>query len=433
MIGLSCYILADTFFISKGLGDIGLAALNLAIPIFAFINGIGLMLGFGGAANYAVCKTLGSKKDCDRIFMNMLYVGIIFSAILMITGLFFSRDLSVLLGADRHTLQMTNIYLKMILLFSPAFILNNIVNFFVKNDGNPKLAMIAMLLGSLFNIIFDYIFIFPLSMGMLGAVLATGFAPLVGLSVLSLHFIKKKNSFSLSKSAINIKVIKKCIPIGIPSLVTEVSSGVVIIIFNILILKLAGNIGVAAYAVIANLSLVVLSIYIGISQGMQPIISKFYGEAKSNSIQNQLRFGIYTMLFVSITIYSFLYFNADAISSIFNRDNNPELQRIAIRGIKLYFLAIPFAGFNIIISSYFASTMKAIPAQLVSSLRGILLIVPMVFLMARIYQMDGIWISFPLTEILTTAVAIILFFFTRKPLRRNNRILDKNIIMGTGR
>jgi len=429
MIGLSCYILADTFFISKGLGDAGLTALNLAIPIFAFIHGIGLMLAYGGAANYSVCKSLGGKKDCNRIFMNMLYMALIFSLFLMGGGLFFSKNLSILLRADSSILEMTNIYIKMILIFSPAFILNNILNFFVKNDGNPKLAMIAMLLGSLFNIIFDYIFIFPLSMGMFGAVLATGFAPLAGLSVLSLHFIKKKNSFSFSKSPINIQVIKKCIPVGIPSLLTEVSSGLVIIIFNMLILKLAGNIGVAAYGIIANLSLVVLSIYIGISQGMQAILSKLYGQGKRKSIENHLRFGLYTMLFISIAIYSLLYFNANSISSIFNRDHDPELQRIAIRGIKLYFLAIPFAGFNIIISSYFASTLKAIPAQVVSILRGILLIVPIVFLMARTHQMNGIWISFPLAEILTTAIAMLFYYFHKKALAQE--IPNPHILLRT--
>ena len=126
MIGLSCYILADTFFISRGLGANGLAALNLAIPVYNLVNGTGLMLGMGGGAKFAVCKSRNDTGSQNKVFTNTLYCAAVFSAVFVLAGIFLSRKITALLGADSAVFEMTNTYLKVILLFSPAFILNNI-------------------------------------------------------------------------------------------------------------------------------------------------------------------------------------------------------------------------------------------------------------------------------------------------------------------
>lgn len=138
--------------------------------------------------------------------------------------------------------------------------------------------MFAMLTGSLSNIILDYLFIFSLDMGIFGAVLATGMAPVISMLVLSMHWLKGKNRFHLQKTGMSAEMIFSILPLGFPSLITELASGIVMIAFNRIILRLQGNTGVAAYGVVANLSLVVLSIYTGIAQGMQPLVSRFYGK-----------------------------------------------------------------------------------------------------------------------------------------------------------
>ena len=189
MIGLSCYILADTLFISKGLGANGLTALNLAIPIYSFVHGSGLMLGMGGATKYSIYLGQGEAKNANRIYSNTIYAMAMFAVIFMSMGILFSGKLALLLGADQEIFVMTKTYIQVILLFSPAFIANDSLLCFVRNDGNPKLSMAAMLTGSLSNIVLDYVFIFPLNMGIFGAVLATGFAPVISLGVLSGHWI----------------------------------------------------------------------------------------------------------------------------------------------------------------------------------------------------------------------------------------------------
>lgn len=256
-LGVSCYILADTFFVSVGLGSRGLAALNLAIPVYNFIHGTGLMLGMGGAARFSVSKSQNKQGQVDSIYSNTVRLAVIFSALFFVLGLFFAGNLAAALGADHQIYDMTTVYIKWLLIFAPAFIFNDVFLCFVRNDGSPQLSMTAMLIGSFSNILLDYIFIFPLKMGLFGAVFATGLSTIISMAFMSPHWLKQKNTFHMVKEKFRGNMAKKTIALGLPSLIAQVSSGVVMIVFNMLILNLEGNVGVAAYGVVANISLVV--------------------------------------------------------------------------------------------------------------------------------------------------------------------------------
>ena len=375
MIGLSCYILADTFFVSNGLGANGLTALNLAIPIYSFVHGSGLMFGMGGATKYSIYRGQKEYKNADKSFSSTIYIMSALAVIFMLTGILFSRLLTRLLGADKNVYHMTKTYLQVILLFAPAFMANDALICFVRNDGNPKLSMLGMLTGSFSNIILDYIFIFPLKMGIFGAVLATGLAPVISLIVLSKHWLTKQNQFHFVRIKPSFRLIGTIISLGVP----------------------------------ANLSLVVISIYTGIAQGTQPILSRVYGYGEHESQKQILKYALKTMLVISFGIYLFFLLTANPIVSIFNSEQNMQLQEIATAGLKLYFTAIPFVGFNIIISAYFASTEKALPAQIISLSRGFLMIIPMAFYLSFILKMTGVWLSFPVTECLVTLAGIALY------------------------
>ena len=421
MIGLSCYILADTFFVSKGLGTNGLTALNLAIPIYSFIHGSGLMIGMGGGTKYSIQKSQGKDKVANSIFSHVVAIAAIFAAVFVLIGLFFSGNIVTLLGADETVYQMTKTYLQVILLFAPAFLMNNVLLCFVRNDGAPQLSMTAMITGSLSNIILDYVFIFPCQMGIFGAVFATGLAPIISMLILSSHFIKKKNQFHWIKCRLERRMAASICSSGIPSLITELSSGIVIIVFNSIILGLEGNVGVAAYGVIANLSLVIIAIYTGIAQGIQPIMSRNYGVGNHRNIQLILRYALITMLILSVLVYMGVFLGAEQIAAIFNSERNELLQTIAVEGLKLYFIACPFAGFNIIISIYFTSTEYPIPANIISILRGFFVIIPMAFLLSSIAQITGVWCAFPATELLVTIVGVIFFVMSKKSRKRRVR------------
>jgi len=421
MIGLSCYILADTFFVSRGLGANGLAALNLAIPIYSFVHGSGLMLGMGGATKYSIYMGQGNLQNANGIYSDTVYIMTVFSAIFVAMGIFFSGNLALVLGADKEVFGMTKTYLQVILLFSPAFIANDSLLCFIRNDGNPKLSMTAMLAGSLSNIVLDYVFIFPLHMGIFGAVLATGFAPVISLGTLSRHWITKNNQFHFEKTKPLLKLAGNIISLGVPALITEAASGIVMIVFNALILKLQGNIGVAAYGVIANLSLVVTSVYTGIAQGIQPILSRFYGYGDAKSTKQTLKYAVRLMLLISGGIYLFFLMAVNSVVGLFNSEQNMHLQQIAENGLKLYFTAIPFVGFNIVISTFFTSTEKALPAQIISLSRGFIIIVPMAFIMSFLFRMTGVWLSYPFTEGMAALAGMMLY----KKIRREKKCLGK--------
>lgn len=405
-LGVSCYILADTFFVSKGLGTNGLTALNLAIPIYNFIHGSGLMLGMGGATKFSIYKSQGRSRDIDCIYTNTLYLAALLSALFFLTGLLFSGQLSLLLGADGTVFAMTETYLRWLLLFAPAFILNDVFLCYVRNDGSPQLAMVAMLIGSFANIVLDYVFIFPFRMGIFGAIFATGLSPIISIAVMSPHWLRKRHSFHLIKVKPDAAVMGQTVSLGFPSLIAQLSSGIVMITFNALILGITGNTGVAAYGVVANISLVVVAVYTGISQGMQPLVSSAYGRGNRPQMREVLRYALGTTLAVSGLVYLFLFVFASPVAAVFNSERDPILQQIAVSGLKLYFLSVPFAGYNIILATYFTSIERALPAHVLSLLRGLILIIPMAFLMSFLLGMTGIWISYPLTELAVAAAGV---------------------------
>ena len=409
-LGVSCYILADTFFISNGIGTDGLAALNISIPIYNFIYGIGLMFGMGGATKFSICKSLHDTQKTDSIYTNTVYLSLVFGLLFSLAGFLFSRPLASLLGANAEILDMTNTYLRWLMLFAPAFIMNNVLVCFVRNDDNPLIVTIAMLVGSFSNIILDYIFIFPMNLGIFGAVFATAASPLISMAVMSLHWIKRKNTFHMAKCRLQRDIVRQDISLGFPSLISQVAFGVVMIIFNMLILNLEGNVGVAAYGVIANISLVVISIYTGIAQGVQPLISESYGSGDKKHIKLGLRYALLTITVLSAVIYFIIFAFATPITAAFNSEGNARLYDIAVPGLKLYFSSVFFIGFNTVLATFFTSVEKTIPAHVLSLLRGLILIVPMAFLLSALWGMTGIWLTYLITEGIVAVLGCIFYF-----------------------
>lgn len=414
MIGLSCYILADTFFISRGMGADGLTALNLAIPVFSLISGCGQMFAMGGAIKYTILNSQGNSKDANLVFTNTLWLSVLFSLIFVLSGILIPEKIAHLLGADSTVFTMTKTYLQVLLVFSPFFMLNYLFQNFVRNDKAPKLAMIAMLSGSLANIALDYVFIFPLHLGILGAVLATCCAPIISMLILYTHKRRRKNGFHLVKIGLHGWIIKTVFSLGFPSLITEISSGIVILVFNRILIPMTGNIGVAAYGVIANLSLVVLSIYTGIAQGMQPLVSQAYGTGNSDRLKRTLHYALTSVVLLSALLYTIIFVWAAPITAIFNEEGNRQLAAIAVPGLRIYFSGAAFAGINIVFTLFFAASEQARASQTVTLLRGLILIIPSAFLLAAVFGTNGVWLSFPVTEFIVSVLGSILYFVGKK-------------------
>ncbi|MBP3852986.1 MAG: MATE family efflux transporter, partial [Erysipelotrichaceae bacterium] len=296
MLGLSCYILMDTFFISLALGAKGLASLNLVLPGFNLITATGLMLGIGGATRYILYEKEDASLPSGSAFPMAIQSGLIFACVLACIGGFGAQWIAGVLGAKGALSAMSTDYIRTVLLFTPAFVCNDILNIYIKNDGNPTLAMTAMIAGSLVNIVLDYLFLFPMHMGMFGAALATGFSPIVGLLISSLHFLQKKNHFHYCPSSFSVPVLKSIFSLGFPKFVSEISAGIIIVVFNQILLDLAGHTAVAAYGIVANLSLVLIAVFSGLAEGVQPLYSRAKEQHKPQRLKQLWK---HTLLFMS--------------------------------------------------------------------------------------------------------------------------------------
>ncbi len=339
------------------------------------------------------------------------------SFVYIIIGIFGAERLALLLGADSDTLGMTRTYLTVTLCFAPFYLMNNTLLAFVRNDNNPNLAMIAMITGSVLNVILDYIFMFPLRMGMFGAAFATGLAPIISMGVLSIHFIKKKNSFRLIKCKVKLRVLADIIKLGMSAFVTEISSAIALITFNLIILQINGNLGVASYGIVANMALIGVAVFTGVAQGIQPLVSRSHGKKNIRDLRKIKKYSIITALILSVLIYAGMFFKSDTIISIFNSENSREIADLTKTGIEIYFLGFLFAGFNIVISMYLSATERARDAFIISISRGCLIIVPLVILMSRVWDMSGVWLAFVITEFIVAIFSTYLLLKERKARR----------------
>lgn len=407
MIGMSCYVLADTLFIANGVGINGLAALNLNLPIYNLIFGFGALIGIGGATRFSILKAQKKNQDASKYFSYTCVLTLLVSIPFLIGGIFFSEKIVGMLGANQEIIDIAALYFKTFTIFTPFFIFEHVMIAFIRNDDNPRLASLAMLTATSFNIIFDYILVYPCHLGMFGAALATGFSPIVALSICSLHILKKKNHFYLIKCSLQKDYLCHIVKIGMPSFITELSGGIVVFVFNWIILQIGGNVGVASYGIISNLAIVVTSLYTGIAQGVQPLLSQSYAKGKKRDMQSYLRLAYITSLVISIIIYTGILTFPNIIIALFNSEKSMQLAMIAKEGLFIYFFGFFFVGMNMITTSYFSSIEKAVPSFILSLLRGGIIVIPLVIGLSYLMSMKGVWISFPLSELLVMFIAFV--------------------------
>ncbi len=411
MLAISLYIMVDTIFIAQALGNNGLAALNFAIPIYGVTHASGLMLGVGGAIKYNVYKTQGKQALANRVFSATILLGTIFALVFMVAGFFFYEDVARLLGArsESETFSMTADYLRVLLVFSPLYLANNILVGFIRNDNEPTIAMGGMVTSSVSNIGFDYLLLFVFPLGMLGAALATTFSAVLAFLYLMTFFIRKKNTvkFGTFKGAQVFWVT--ILMLGVSTFLVDFSYSVVMTLFNRILDGLGGTVAVAAYGIIANLSLLSISVFIGVSQGVQPLLTRAYSRGYVQRLRQNFFSGVMVVLALSGLIYSIFLIFGEAIVSAFDRDNDAMLQTLAFDGIRIYFVGLFFAGLNILYSAFFSAIERPRLGLLVVLLRGFIFIIPIALLFASLFEINGVWMSFVVAEGLTLVVAYGIF------------------------
>ena len=411
LLGTSCYILADTYFIAQAAGTDGVTLLNLCLPIYNLIFAFGSMIGLGAATRYAILRAQGDAR-AQRYFSNAIFSVCILAVPFMLVGIFRPDGLLRLMGGDADIVALGMNYARIFLMFTPFFMCNYVVASFVRNDGDPSLAMVATLSGSLFNVVFDYIFIFPMGLGLPGAALATAISPILSIAVCSAHFIKKSNTITFVRKAPSVRLLAQSCQLGISGFVGELSSGVTTTVFNFLLLRLAGNVAVAAYGVVANFALVATAIFNGVAQGAQPLVSQCYGKNEMAGARKLLLLGCGTALGLAALLYGVVFGYTDALTALFNSENSALMAAFAHSGMRIYFVGYFFAGCNIVAAGYLGAVNRPAEASITSLCRGMVAIVVCSLVLSALFGMNGVWAAFPVSEVI--ALALTVFLLKRK-------------------
>ena len=407
LLGTSCYILADTYFIAQAAGTDGVTLLNLCLPIYNLIFAFGSMIGLGAATRYAILRAQGDAR-AQRYFSNAIFSVCILAVPFMLVGIFRPDGLLRLMGGDADIVALGMNYARIFLMFTPFFMCNYVVASFVRNDGDPSLAMVATLSGSLFNVVFDYIFIFPMGLGLPGAALATAISPILSIAVCSAHFIKKSNTITFVRKAPSVRLLAQSCQLGISGFVGELSSGVTTTVFNFLLLRLAGNVAVAAYGVVANFALVATAIFNGVAQGAQPLVSQCYGKNEMAGARKLLLLGCGTVLGLAALLYGVVFGYTDALTALFNSENSALMAEFAHSGMRIYFVGYFFAGCNIVAAGYLGAVNRPAEASITSLCRGMVAIVVCSLVLSALFGMNGVWAAFPVSEAITLALTVFL-------------------------
>ena len=410
----SIYVLADTIIIGKGIGTSAMAALNIVLPVFSIFFGFGLWYGIGGSVLMSIARGRGNREAGEAYFSVALLLNILTCILCTLCFWFFMEPIMRLLGATDVTMPYIRDYAPYVILGLSCFAFSTFLQTFVRNDGAPKLSMIAVVTGGVLNIILDLVFVFPLQMGMKGASIASVIGSATTAFILLFHFPSKSNGLKFSLKGFHPRLIGEIYKNGFTSFLIEICSGIMLFVFNLQLLRYVGDIGVSMYGVIANTVIIVGCLCNGINQAAQPLISVNHGAGLTARIETVKRLGLRTALLICAIPTALGLVIPNLFTYIF-LNPNAEILALSPSAIRIYFPAFLLMGVNMFIVGYFQSTLRPQYSLILCLLRGCILGIVFVYILPPLFGVNGIWASIPLAEALTLLVAIV---FLRKKNER---------------
>ena len=410
----SLYTMVDGIFVSRGVSEIALAAVNISMPFINFIFAISMLFSTGASTIISIYLGKNDLKKANEIFTFNLFAMIIFSLSLTIISLLNLDKIALFLGATKLNFYLVKDYLKIIISFNSFFIISYCLEVLTKADGYPHLAIIGMIISAITNIILDFLFVIIFDFGIKGAAIATIIAQGVSFIFFLRHFLSKKSKLKLTKLNIKLSYLKRIFYIGFPDAITELTSGIIILLFNQTILKYIGEDGIITYSIICYMSTLVIMTMIAITQGMQPLCSFYYGKNDTTTIKKLIKLSLKSILISSIIIFLLSIIFTKEIVFIFIKDTSSDLYLYSISAFRIFSTSFLILGFNILISGYFASIEEPFKATIISLCRGIIFITISLFLLSFYFGDTGIWISTLVAEIVCLIISIYLLLRKNK-------------------
>ena len=418
------YNIVDTIFIGQGVGYLGIGGLTVAFPVQMIIMAIAQMIGIGAASVLSRNLGAGDESQAKKVVGNAYFAVILLGVLLSIVGLIFIDPLLYLFGATELLLPYAKEYLQVILIGSIYFPFAVASNNLIRAEGNARAAMLSMIIGALINTGLDYLFIFPLNMGIRGAALATILSQLATV-VYILIYIQKGHQ---GKSALKIKrsdlkpnkhALFQIITIGFPSFLMQVSGSLLSIVLNHSLGFYGGEIAISVYGVIQRIIMFLSMPMFGIVQGMQPIVGYNYGAKQPDRVKQAVKLSIIAATLIATIGTLLVEIFPGAIVGLF--ESNRILIENGVTALRIVVLLMPIVGIQLVGSAMFQSIGKALPSTLLTTSRQLLLLIPFVLILPLIAGLGllGIWIAFPLADLLSTLLTVVLM---KREIKRMDRI-----------
>ncbi len=419
MLGLlfnSVYLIVDGIFIGNRLGRDAMAAAAVAVPFIEVMIAVSLAVSSGAGSILSGCLGRGEREQAVKACNTAIRILGMIGLLIMLLGNLFIHPIAEVLGATPDIHNEAVSYLRYIVTFAPFLLFSFLLGGLVRNDGRPKLAMFALTFGSVSNMVLDYVFMYPLNMGIGGAALATALGPIFSVLILLPHFFLGKGNLCITRCRVELRQVRKILYLGIPSFIMEFSIGIVTFIYNSAIVRHGGGeLGLAAYLLIGYLMLIILTLFLGLAEGLQPVFSFFAGAGEYERNRAIRRFAIKVFLILGIVCYGLVLLFAKEFYSIFT-PNDQELITFATEKSRIYFCGFFLAGFNILMISYWQSIQQTKQALTVSLLRSMILPPIFITLLPLLFDSGIIWICHSLAEMMTACAALILLRTLRHSL-----------------
>lgn len=414
MIFTSIYGVVDGFFVSNFVGKTSFAAVNFIMPVLMILGAFGFMFGTGGSALISKYFGEGNREKANSTFSMLVYVTIITGIIVAILGIIFIRPISAMMGAQGQMQNDCVLYGVIILAALPLFMLQVEFQTLFVTAEKPVLGLYTTVISGVTNMILDALFMAVFQWGVAGAAIATATSQAMGGIIPIIYFTRPNTSIlRISKPDFDIKSLLKICTNGSSELMSNISMSIVGVLYNLQLMKYAGENGIAAYGVLMYVSFIFISAFIGFSVGIAPVISFNFGAKNHAELKGLLKKSFVITSVFAITMFSLSEVLALPLSKMFV-GYDAQLTDLTLRGFLIYSFSFLFAGFAIFGSAFFTALNDGVTSAIISFLRSLVFQIAAVIVFPIFWGIDGIWISVIVAEVMAVAVSLIFLAFKRK-------------------
>lgn len=424
-VAASLYNIVDSIFVGQGVGPLAITGLALTMPMMNLTAAFGAMVGAGSAALTSIRLGQGNKPAAENILGNVVLLNVVLGVVLMVFGLYYLDDLLYFFGASEQTIPYAREYMRIILYGNVITHMFHGLNCMLRVAGYPNKAMVITIISVALNAVLDAVFILWLKWGIAGSAWATVISQLVSLAIQLAHF-SRPDSFLRFRSGIfkfRWDIVKGIIGVGMAPFMIQSCACVVVILVNTKLREYGGDLSIGAYGIANRVAFLFTMVVMGLTQGMQPIVGYNYGARKYDRVMRTLWMTVGWA--VATTTFGFLVcevFPYQVVRMFVSEDGTGDattLIEASARGLRLLVMMLPIVGFNIVAGNFFQHIGKPKRAIILSVSRQLLFIVPLLFVLPPIFDVDGVWYAIPIADFASTVLAAVLLWLQLRKLKQN--------------